>query len=57
MTVEVVARFTGRELVLDEQLEQRIYRILEPLEALPAPGTDAMRAANRKQALIPRARR
>ena len=43
MTVEVVARFSGRELVLDEELEQRIYAILEPLdEALPAlgPGGD-----------------
>jgi nicotinamide-nucleotide amidase len=54
MTVEVVARFTGRELVLDEQLEQRIYRILEPLmKRFRHWDADAMRAANRKQALIP----
>ena len=54
MTVEVVGRFTGRELVLDEQLEQRIYRILEPLmKRFRHWDPDAMRAANRKQALIP----
>ncbi len=54
MTVEVVARFSGRELVLDEQLEQRIYRILEPLmKRFQHWDPDAMRAANRKQALIP----
>jgi competence/damage-inducible protein CinA-like protein len=54
MTVEVVARFTGRELVLDDQLEQRIYRILEPLmKRFRHWDADAMRAANRKQALIP----
>ena len=39
MTVEVVARFSGRELVLDEQLEQRIYRDPRAAhEALPALG-------------------
>ena len=54
MTVEVVARFSGRELVLDEQLEQRIYRILEPLmKRFQHWDPEAMRAANRKQALIP----
>ena len=31
LTAEVVARFQGREMVLDEQLEQRIAEILRPL--------------------------
>ena len=54
MTVEVVARFGGRALVLDEELEQRIFRILEPLmKRFRHWDADAMRAANRKQALIP----
>jgi nicotinamide-nucleotide amidase len=54
MTVEVVARFAGRELVLDEALEQRIFRILEPLmKRFQNWEPEAMRAANRKQALIP----
>ena len=54
MTIEVVARFAGRRLVLDGALEERIGEILRPLMRRfrrwdPA----AMRAANRKQALIP----
>jgi nicotinamide-nucleotide amidase len=58
MTVEVVARFTGRELVLDDELEERIANILKRLmgrnPALLEPGSfDSIRAANRKQALIP----
>ena len=57
MTVEVVARFCGRELVLDDALENRIANILKTLMGRnPAfdPGTfDSIRAANRKQALIP----
>ena len=54
MTVEVVARFSGRELLLDEGLEQRIYAILEPLmKRFRHWDPEAMKAANRKQALIP----
>jgi nicotinamide-nucleotide amidase len=54
ITVEVVARFSGRELVLDQELEQRIYAILEPLmKRFRHWDPEAMRAANRKQALIP----
>jgi nicotinamide-nucleotide amidase len=54
MTVETVARFCGRELVLDAELEGRIAAILKSL--MPRFGNvdfDALRAANRKQALIP----
>jgi nicotinamide-nucleotide amidase len=54
MTVEVVARFAGRDLVLDGALEERIGEILRPLmRRFRRWDPDAMRAANRKQALIP----
>jgi nicotinamide-nucleotide amidase len=54
MTVEMVARFTGRELMLDEELEDKIAAILKPLMARFAHWDfDAVKAANRKQALIP----
>jgi nicotinamide-nucleotide amidase len=54
MTVEVVARFSGRKLVLDEALEERIGEILRPLmKRFRRWDPVAMRAANRKQALIP----
>jgi nicotinamide-nucleotide amidase len=54
MTVETVARFTGRELILDEELEDKIAAILKPLMARFSHWDfDAVRAANRKQALIP----
>jgi competence/damage-inducible protein CinA-like protein len=54
MTVEMVARFTGRELVLDDALEDKIAAILKPLMARFSHWDfDAVRAANRKQALVP----
>lgn len=54
MTVEVVARFAGRALVRDEALERRIFEILEPLmKRFQNWEPEAMRAANRKQALVP----
>jgi nicotinamide-nucleotide amidase len=54
MTVEVVARFCERELVLDEELENKIANILKKLMAHFNPENfDAVRAANRKQAMIP----
>jgi nicotinamide-nucleotide amidase len=54
MTVEVVTRFCGRELVLDEELEDKIAAILKPLMARFSHWDfDAVRAANRKQALVP----
>lgn len=61
MTVEVVARFCGRDLVLDEALENRIAEILKSLmarnpafAALLEPGKfESVRTANRKQAMIP----
>jgi nicotinamide-nucleotide amidase len=54
MTVETVARFCGRELLLDEELEEKIAGILKPLMARFSHWDfDAVRAANRKQALVP----
>jgi nicotinamide-nucleotide amidase len=54
MTVEVVARFCGRELVLDPGLEATIGDIVTRLMArFPGVDAEAVLAANRKQALIP----
>jgi nicotinamide-nucleotide amidase len=57
MTVEVVARFCGRELVLDAAVENKIAAILKKLMGRnPAfdPGNfESIRAANRKQAMVP----
>jgi nicotinamide-nucleotide amidase len=55
LTAEVVAGFAGRELVLDAALEERIRRILERLRGRWRRPIDeeAMRAGNRKQALVP----
>jgi nicotinamide-nucleotide amidase len=54
MTVEVVAQFCGRELVLDDELEEKIFEILKRLRArFTDVDFDAVRAANRKQAMVP----
>ena len=53
MTVEVVAGFCGRELVLDEELEEKIAGILPLMARFPDWDFDAVRAANRKQAMVP----
>ena len=55
LTAEIVGRFAGREMVLDDELEERIAEILRPLMSR-WPGLDeqAIRASNRKQAVIPR---
>lgn len=54
LTTEVVARFQGREMVLDEALEGRIAEILRPLaERYPDLDREAIAAGNRKQAIIP----
>jgi len=55
LTAEVVGEFCGREMVLDEPLEERIAEILRPLMARwPHLDPDAIRESNRKQAVIPR---
>lgn len=54
MTVAVVAEFCGRELVLDDELEEKIAEILKRLRArFTDVDFDAVRAANRKQAMVP----
>jgi nicotinamide-nucleotide amidase len=55
LTAEVVGGFAGREMVLDEALEGRIREILRPLLARwPQLDEEAVRASNRKQAVIPK---
>jgi nicotinamide-nucleotide amidase len=54
LTLEVVAGFMGRPLHLDEALEGRIADILRPLmKRWPHLDFEAIRASNRKQALVP----
>jgi nicotinamide-nucleotide amidase len=54
LTAEVVGRFQGREMVLDEALEGRIGEILKPLMARwPDLDPGAVLLSNRKQAVIP----
>jgi nicotinamide-nucleotide amidase len=54
LTAEVVGEFQGRAMVLDEPLEERIAEILRPLAArFPHLDMDAIRAGNRKQAVVP----
>jgi nicotinamide-nucleotide amidase len=54
LTIEIVAEFTGRQLFLDPDLEARIAEILRPLmKRFPDLDFDAVRASNRKQALVP----
>jgi nicotinamide-nucleotide amidase len=54
LTAEIVGQFTGREMVLDPELEQRIAKILEPMmKRWPGLDPDAIRASNRKQAVVP----
>jgi nicotinamide-nucleotide amidase len=54
MTAAVVGAFQGREMVLDEPTEARIAEILAPMrERWPQLDMDAIREANRKQAVVP----
>ncbi|HEY5844722.1 MAG TPA: competence/damage-inducible protein A [Mycobacterium sp.] len=54
MTIEVVAGFCGRELILDEVLEEKIAEILRSMmRRFPDRDFDAVLAANRKQAMVP----
>ena len=54
VTAEVVGRFQGREMVLDEELSERIAEIVKPLaRRWPSLDREAIAAANRKQATIP----
>jgi len=54
LTVEMVARFCGRALQLDEELEGRIQAIVTSLlQRFPDIDPEALRAGSRKQALVP----
>jgi len=55
LTAAVVGEFQGREMVLDEALAERIATIVRPLlRRWPNIDPEALAAANRKQATIPR---
>jgi nicotinamide-nucleotide amidase len=54
LTIEIVGEFSGRRLALDTDLEERIAEILRPLmKRFPDLDFEAVRASNRKQALVP----
>ena len=54
LTAEIVGDFCGRAMVLDQNLEQLIADILGRLTARwPGVDADALREANRKQAVVP----
>jgi nicotinamide-nucleotide amidase len=54
LTAEIVGRFSGRAMVLDGPLEERIAEILRPLmERWPDLDPESVRESNRKQAVIP----
>jgi nicotinamide-nucleotide amidase len=54
MTVSTVARFCGRELIVDEAMEAKIAAIVARWMArFPDMDVEAVRAANRKQAMVP----
>jgi len=53
LTAEIVGRFAGRELVLDEEMEEKIAAILRGFARRFNFDEEAVRAANRKQAMVP----
>jgi nicotinamide-nucleotide amidase len=53
LTAEIVGRFAGRELVLDEAMEARIAEILDGFAKRFRLDREAMMEANRKQAMVP----
>jgi nicotinamide-nucleotide amidase len=54
LTAEIVARFAGLELELDEAMEEKIARIIAKFARRLRFSEDAIRAANRKQAMVPK---
>ena len=54
LTAEVVGAFAGRELELDEEMEERIAEILAGFAKRMNFDPEALRVANRKQAMVPR---
>jgi nicotinamide-nucleotide amidase len=53
LTAEIVASFAGRELVLDEEVEEKIAAILRGFARRFNFDPEAVREANRKQAMVP----
>jgi nicotinamide-nucleotide amidase len=53
LTAAVVARFAGREMVLDEAMEAKIAEILSGFAQRFRLHPEALREANRKQAMVP----
>ncbi len=53
LTAEVVADFAGRKLVLDTEMEERIAEILAAFARRLRFDAEALREANRKQAMVP----
>ncbi|HXQ89373.1 MAG TPA: molybdopterin-binding protein, partial [Solirubrobacterales bacterium] len=53
LTAEVVARFAGREMVLDEEMEAKIAAILRGFAQRFKLDQEALMTANRKQAMVP----
>ena len=53
LTAEVVAGFAGREMVLDQGMEAKIARIIAGFARRFRFDPEALRAANRKQAMVP----
>ena len=53
LTAEVVGRFAGRELVLDAEMEEKIHQIISRYARRLRFDPEAVREANRKQAMVP----
>ena len=53
LTAEIVARFAGRRMVLDEEMEAKIAEILSGFAQRFRLDPEALRTANRKQAMVP----
>ena len=53
LTAEVVGRFAGRELALDPEMEAKIHEIIKSFAARLRFDPEALREANRKQAMVP----
>jgi nicotinamide-nucleotide amidase len=53
LTGEIVARFAGRELLLNEEVEEKIATILRGFARRFNFDEEAVREANRKQAMVP----
>lgn len=53
LTAEIVARFAGRPMALDEEMERKIAKILEGFAKRFRLDQEAMLEANRKQAMVP----